>query len=260
MLARGARPVRWANRTDARLVHTTPPTMPGRPSGAGDGSASSTGDDRVRDGDAAQAVPHPEPRRRHRLPRSTTWPARRGVHLISPPVDLERDDARVVSASFAPSLGLPDDHVRIVIVSRLAESMKAAGYAARRARVGRSGRPMSTSSSSAPGRPSPLRLLGNEVNARLQRRAITFAGPAGRSPAGVRQRGHRDRDGRLGARRPGVRQAARRGRRGGWFRRPPTGHAAALFRNSFWSDEHCGESRRRPGSALTPLAPEPAGP
>lgn len=52
---------------------------------------------------------------------------RRGrVHLISPPVDLSRDDSRVIDAGdFLSASGLDPSHQRIVIVSRLDEEMKA---------------------------------------------------------------------------------------------------------------------------------------
>lgn len=165
---------------------------------------------------------------------------RRGAtRLISPPVDLERDRAEAVdTAEFLAGLGSPSaDPVRIVLVTRLDEEMKALSVETAILAVGRSSRTdlqlIIVGSGDAEER---LRALGRAVNLRLGREVVVFTGPLADPRAA-----YASADIALGMGGSAARALAF-GRplivlgEFGWSRTFGPETSAALFRNSFWSD------------------------
>ncbi|MFW2335396.1 glycosyltransferase [Ilumatobacter sp.] len=104
-----------------------------------------------------------------------SWPS--PVYLVSPPVDTDRDTPAVDVSGFVDDLDLDPDAPRVVIVCRLAESMKAltVDQAIRSLRHLEQQRPqlVIVGDGDAAER---LRVLGDEVNSELGRRAVVFAG------------------------------------------------------------------------------------
>lgn len=162
-----------------------------------------------------------------------------GATLISPPVDTSRDAPGVTDGgAFRTQLGISEDAIALVVVSRLSEEMKARGIEDVIHAVGRLDNPrvrlIIVGTGDAEAR---LRALGADVNARLGRRATVFAGPlSDPRPA------YAAADIVLGMGSSAARGLAFGkplivlGERG-WsavFREPFT---AAIFRNSFWSAE-----------------------
>lgn len=104
---------------------------------------------------------------------------RHRVDLISPPVDLDRDNPQVVNGSeLVASLGLDPDRLRLVIVSRLDEEMKAKSVETVMRALEQLSRDdldlIIVGTGSAEWR---LRALGDAINTRLGRPAIRFTGP-----------------------------------------------------------------------------------
>jgi glycosyltransferase involved in cell wall biosynthesis len=158
------------------------------------------------------------------------------VRLVSPPVDLEPDDP-AGSAEFFLRHGVDESAERLVLVSRLDESMKARSVEVAIEAVERADRPdvvlVVVGGGDAEQR---LRALGAAANARLGRRAVVFTGavadprPAyagadlviGMGGSAARALGHGRRLVVLGE--------------NGWSCAFTPATADELFRYSFWSD------------------------
>ena len=161
------------------------------------------------------------------------------VHYISPPVDLALDNQRAVdSASFVDQLGLNPGHLRVVIVSRLAEEMKACGIEVAIRALEALSRPdvdlVIVGTGDAETR---LRMLATEVNVRLGRRAVVL--PCAMSDP---RPAYACADIVLGMGGSAARAMAfakpliALGEQG-WSSMFTPRSTAAIFRNSFWSDD-----------------------
>lgn len=185
------------------------------------------------------------------------------VHLISPPVDLERDDARAVSTShFLKAHGLNVNHLRIVIVSRLdGEPLRPAKTTAIEAAIHTLDRlrlpdvdliVVGTGKDEA-----RLRRLATAVNARLGRPACVLTGPMyDPRPAyaaadivlgmgGSAARG-------LAFSKPLVVTGEF-----GWFATFSPESARGIFRTSFWSEERKSDPVAELIRELEPLLVDP---
>ena len=169
------------------------------------------------------------------------------VTLISPPVDLVRDDAAAVpTARFLHDHGLAAGHIRVVIVSRLdgeplrpvkTTAVEAALHAMDRLRPDDVDLVVVGTGIEEP----RLRRMGDMVNARLGRRACVFIGPmSDPRPAyaaadvvlgmgGSAARG-------LAFGKPLVVSGEY-----GWLRTFTPENATAVFRTSFWSEERMAD-------------------
>jgi len=169
------------------------------------------------------------------------------THLISPPVDLQRDRADAVDTStFLARVGsltltagsLAPQPLRIVLVTRLDEDMKALSVEMAVQAVGRSTRSdlqlIIVGTGDAEQR---LHALGREVNARVGREAVVFVGPLADPRAA-----YASADLALGMGSSAARALAF-GRplivlgEFGWSKTFEPDTSEELFRNSFWSDE-----------------------
>jgi glycosyltransferase involved in cell wall biosynthesis len=163
---------------------------------------------------------------------------RRGpVHLISPPVDLRADRPDESAAvEFARTWGLESNRLTVVVVTRLAESMKARGVeVAVQAMEELGGDGVDLVVVGGGEAEQRLRARANIVNERVRRRVVVFTGPlADPRPAyaaadvvigmgGSAARG-------LAFGKPLIVTGEN-----GWFRTFMPDTAADLFRNSFWS-------------------------
>jgi L-malate glycosyltransferase len=162
-----------------------------------------------------------------------------GVTLISPPVDLEQDNpVRVSGDAFIDALGIPDDNVRVVMVTRLETEMKALSVALTMRAVDRLAPTGVDLIVVGTGDAEPrLRQLAGAINERHGRRTIVLAGAmADPRPA------YSAADIVVGMGSSAARSLAF-GKplvvcgEAGWFRTFEPASAAALFRKSFWSDE-----------------------
>jgi glycosyltransferase involved in cell wall biosynthesis len=177
------------------------------------------------------------------------------VHLISPPVDLARDDAEMVQTrAFLTEHELPADHVRLVIVSRLAELMKARGVESAIRAVERLGVPdvdlVVVGGGDAEAR---MRLLAGEVNARLGRRAIVMTGPLvdprpayAAADVVIGMGGSAARGLAFGKPLVAVGES-------GWSDSFTRDSAARIFRSSFWSDSPVDDAAGLLADNLAPL-------
>ncbi len=163
------------------------------------------------------------------------------TYLVSPPVDLDRDNVDVIDTTdFLRLIGNPSgSQVRVVLVSRLDEEMKAHGVETAIRAVERSRRADLLLVIVGTGDAEPrLRALGREVNAHLGRDAVVFVGAlADPRPA------YASADVALGMGSSAARALAF-GRRlialgeSGWSMTFTPETAGTLFRSSFWSEEH----------------------
>jgi glycosyltransferase involved in cell wall biosynthesis len=162
------------------------------------------------------------------------------TRLISPPVDLERDNASVVDTSeFLSSLGLAGSSAkRIVTVTRLDEEMKSLSVETAISAITRT-RAKDLVLIIVGGGDAEVRLraLGEAANRALGRRAVVFAGPmSDPRPAyasahvALGMGGSAARALAFG--RPLIVQGEN-----GWSRIFDPETSAALFRNSFWSPD-----------------------
>lgn len=177
------------------------------------------------------------------------------VHLISPPVDLTEDDSRRVSVDgFLRMADLATEHVRVVIVSRLSEEMKAVGVELAMRAVERLGMPdvalVIVGTGDAEGR---LRRISEEINRAMGRRAIVLTGslvdprPAYASADVVVGMGGSAARG-LAFGKPLVVVGEN-----GWSGIFTPESATALFRDSFWSPERVTEPMNLLCDNLRPL-------
>lgn len=182
------------------------------------------------------------------------------VHFISPPVDLARDDAEAVrTRAFIYEHELPAGHVRLVLVSRIAELMKAHGVESAIRAVERLDIPgvdlVVVGGGDAEAR---MRVLAGEVNARLGRRAIVMTGsmvdprPAyAAADVVIGMGGSAARGLAFGKPLVAVGES-------GWSDSFIPGSAARIFRSSFWSDAHVEDSAGLLADKLAPLVRDAA--
>lgn len=162
------------------------------------------------------------------------------TRLISPPVDLSRDRADAVDTTdFLATVGASREKtVRIVLVSRLDEEMKALSVETAVRAIGRSARTdlqlIIVGSGDAEQR---LLALADSVNARLGRAAVIFAGPMADPRAAYASADIALGMGSSAARALAFGRALIVVGEFGWSRIFERETAAHLFRNSFWSDE-----------------------
>jgi glycosyltransferase involved in cell wall biosynthesis len=162
-----------------------------------------------------------------------------GVTLISPPVDLESDNPVGVSGDeFMKALDIPEDHFRVIMVTRLDTEMKALSVTLTMEAVDRLAPGEVDLIVIGTGDAEPrLGRLADAINQRHGRRAVVLAGAmADARPA------YAAADVVVGMGGSAARALAF-GKplvvcgEAGWFRTFEPASAAALFRNSFWSDE-----------------------
>ncbi|WP_309135068.1 glycosyltransferase [Cellulomonas sp.] len=178
-----------------------------------------------------------------------------GAVLLSPPVDLVRDDrAAVDAAPFLASAGLTGDELRVVVVSRLDEDMKALSVETAIRGVARLDRDDVVLVVVGGGDAEPrLRALADATNDALGRRAVVLTGAlADPRPA------YACADVVLG-----MGGSAARGLafgaplvvlgEFGWSRTFDVPDADLLFRNSFWSDERVDDGAGLLATQLAPL-------
>ena len=181
------------------------------------------------------------------------------VHLISPPVALDRDQTDTVAGrAFLTSLQLAEDHVRIVIVSRLSEDMKARG-------IELAVQGMQTLGAEnvdlvvvgAGEAESRLRLLADTVNARLGRRAVVFTGAISDPRPAYSAADIVVGMGGSAARALAFSKPLIVTGDSGWFQTFTPDTAAMLFRNSFWSDATLSDPTAMLISLVRDLAAQP---
>ena len=179
------------------------------------------------------------------------------TRLVSPPVNLESDNVDAVDTTeFLHLIGdPPPSQLRVVLVSRLDEEMKAHGVETAIRALERSYRTdlllVVVGTGDAESR---LRALGDAVNTRLGRRVVVFVG-AMVDPRAA----YAAADLALGMGSSAARALAF-GRRlialgeSGWSLTFTPDTAGLLFRNSFWSDEHVANPVDRLAQAIEALA------
>jgi glycosyltransferase involved in cell wall biosynthesis len=181
------------------------------------------------------------------------------VHLVSPPVDFERDNAeRTAIGPFLDAHGLRKERLRVVIVSRLDEDMKALGIEQAIRAVGQLNDPaldlVIVGTGDARAR---LHELSVTVNTGLGRRAVVLTGPmADPRPA------YASADIVLG-----MGGSAARGLafgkplivmgQHGWFGTFTSQNAKSIFRTSFWSDTRTSDPVRDLVGQLRQLLDDP---
>ena len=186
---------------------------------------------------------------------------RRGpVHLISPPVNLTLDDVRHVQFNaFLRDRGLAPSHVRVVMVTRLAENMKATSVEIAMRAVERLRLPDIDLVIVGTGDAEPrLRQLAEEINCTIGRRAIVLTGQlVDPRPA------YASADIVLGMGSSAARSLAF-GKplvvvgENGWSQTFTPKSASTLFRDSFWSPSEIGNPIELLCNQLGPLALNPS--
>ncbi|MCX2750273.1 glycosyltransferase family 4 protein [Arthrobacter sp. MI7-26] len=171
-----------------------------------------------------------------------------GIELISPPVDVNRDDSRRVSArGFVERLGLHPENLRVVMVTRLDEEMKAMGIRCAIRAIGRIGSPTVDLVIVGTGDAREgLGQLAEQVNEEQGRRAIVLAGPMADPRAAYAAADVMIGMGGSAARSLSFGKPLVVAGESGWFKTFTPQSAKELFRNSFWSPE----SMRDPVEAL----------
>ncbi len=173
-----------------------------------------------------------------------------GVRLISPPVDTRRDDSHVVSGSaWVKSLGLDPENLRIVMVTRLDEEMKATAVShAIRAVGGLANMKVDLIIVGTGDAEIRLRGLADQVNASRRRHGIVLAGPMSDPRCAYAAADIVIGMGGSAARSLSFGKSLVVSGEAGWFRTFNPESSAELFRNSFWSPESMrdpvGELRR----------------
>ena len=160
-----------------------------------------------------------------------------GVRLISPPVDVVRDDATHVSpAAFLRTHALVPGNLRVVMVTRLDEEMKAASVQSAVAAMGLLNRSdldlVIVGTGSAEQR---LRAAGEIVNHKLQRNAVVFTGPLADPRPAYAAADVMIGMGGSAARTLSFGKPLVVAGEAGWFQLFTPANAADLFRSSFWS-------------------------
>lgn len=178
-----------------------------------------------------------------------------GVHLISPPVDIARDDTAVVSAdAFIKTHELNPENLRVVMVTRLDEEMKAASVEAAVEAIGLLNRPdvdlLVIGTGSAEQR---LRQAGAAVNHRLGRNAVIFTGPMADPRPAYAAADVMIGMGGSAARTLSFAKPLIVAGDAGWFQLFTPTSAEELFRSSFWNPAMVTNSAQLLVSILNPL-------
>ncbi|WP_232082627.1 glycosyltransferase family 4 protein [Arthrobacter sp. SO5] len=162
-----------------------------------------------------------------------------GVRLISPPVDTRRDDSHVVSGSaWVKSLGLDPENLRIVMVTRLDEEMKATAVShAIRAVGGLANTKVDLIIVGTGDAEIRLRGLADQVNASRRRHGIVLAGPMSDPRCAYAAADVVIGMGGSAARSLSFGKPLIVAGVAGWFRMFTPDSSAELFRNSFWSPD-----------------------
>lgn len=178
-----------------------------------------------------------------------------GVHLISPPVDLDMDRPGCIDADgFLSEAGIVRDRPRIVIVSRLAGNMKALAIEIAMKAVARFG-PHGPQLVVVGTGDAQQRLwdLAGRINADSRRTVVRMAGAlADPRPA------YACADVMIGMGGSAARSLAFAkplvvSGEYGWFETFEPGTASGLFRNSFWSDRKSSDPEGKLFALLSPL-------
>ncbi len=181
------------------------------------------------------------------------------VHLISPPVDLERDStAAVPTGQFLADHGLAADHLRLVIVSRLdGEPLRPVKTTGIDAALNAFDRLQPTDVDLVivgTGKDEArLRKIGERVNGRLNRRACVFTGPMSDPRPAYAAADVVLGMGGSAARALSFGKPLIVAGEYGWFRTFTPETAAELFRCSFWSEELRAEPVDELTRELVPL-------
>lgn len=182
-----------------------------------------------------------------------------GVDLISPPVDVERDDSQRVSGrAYVDHHGLRHDNFRVVMVTRLDEEMKAAGVESAIQAIGALTTPgvdlLVVGTGDAEKR---LRKLADEVNERKCRRAVILAGPMADPRPAYAAADVMVGMGGSAARTLSFGKPLVVAGEAGWFKTFTPNTAAELFRNSFWSPDSMDDPVGSLIECLRPLLDDP---
>lgn len=162
-----------------------------------------------------------------------------GVHLISPPVDISRDNAAIVpTTAFLRRHALNPKNLRVVMVSRLDEEMKATSVQAAIEAIGLMGRRdvdlVVVGTGDAEQR---LRKIGDSVNLKLGRKAVVFAGPMADAREAYAAADVMIGMGGSAARTLSFGKPLIVAGEAGWFRLFTQATSQEIFRSSFWSAE-----------------------
>ena len=180
------------------------------------------------------------------------------VHLVSPPVDLRRDDHRAVDPSaFVSAHGLRTDSVRVVLVSRLDESMKALAVEQAIEAVSRLDEDVELVVVGGGDAEARLRAQAEAVNAGRERRVVTLTGPMTDPRAAYAAADVSIGMGGSAARALAFSNPLVVSGEFGWYRTFTPDSAPSLFRNSFWSDESDRDPVDRLEQALRALVADP---
>lgn len=162
-----------------------------------------------------------------------------GVHLISPPVDISRDNAAIVpTTAFLRGHALNPKNLRAVMVSRLDEEMKASSVQTAIEAIGLMGRRdvdlVVVGTGDAEQR---LRKIGDSVNLKMGRRAVVFAGPMADAREAYAAADVMIGMGGSAARTLSFGKPLIVAGEAGWFRLFTPATSQEIFRSSFWSAE-----------------------
>jgi len=162
-----------------------------------------------------------------------------GVRLISPPVDTSRDNAAIIpTTAFIRSLALNPKNLRVVMITRLDEEMKASSVQTAIEALGLMDRNdvdlVIVGTGTAEQR---LRNLGDSVNLKMGRKAVVFAGSMA-DPREAYAAAHvMIGMGGSAARTLSFGKPLIVAGEAGWFRLFTPATSQELFRSSFWSPE-----------------------
>lgn len=182
-----------------------------------------------------------------------------GVDLISPPVDVVRDDSQRVSGRACVDYhGLRQDNLRIVMVTRLDEEMKAAGIECAIQAIGAITSPavdlLIVGTGDAEER---LRVLADQINKRKRRRAVVLAGPMADPRPAYAAADVMVGMGGSAARSLSFGKPLVVAGEAGWFKTFTPHTASELFRNSFWSPDSMDDPVGSLIECLRPLLDDP---
>jgi len=180
---------------------------------------------------------------------------REGVDLVSPPVDVDRDNQDSVSGSdFVRQLDLDDGSKLIVTVTRLDDSMKAYGVQVAMDAMDRRGARGAVLVVVGTGDAEErLRLRADEINARHGRRLIVMAGPMADPRSAYAAADIVVGMGGSAARGLSFGKPLIVTGEYGWFSTFTPQTADALFRDSFWSEEAVQDAAGQFLSCVDPL-------
>lgn len=162
-----------------------------------------------------------------------------GVRLISPPVDVSRDNAAIVpTTAFIRSHALNRNNLRVVIVSRLDEEMKASSVQTAIEAIGLMGRQdvdlVVVGTGDAEQR---LKKIGDAVNLKMGRKAVVFTGPMADAREAYAAADVMIGMGGSAARTLSFGKPLIVAGEAGWFRLFTPATSQEIFHSSFWSAE-----------------------